>query len=359
MAYARLSTITIAAPVGSLTDFTVKLYGTLADLKTVANGGYVQNTVTRVGVTCPADFIISTSSGGTPISSFGWVKYVATTGEYEINVKIASYTAGMTLYAMFGDAAVVTYQGGAQGAEFDANTQAVYPLPDGTTLSAKDFSANANDGTLLGPPTATTGKINGGVNFVKASSQRISLGNPASLQITGSITLSTWVKLTTNADGMIIAKDKDSGGRAYVLDHANFVNKFRFYVNGGGNLALNEVRSTTLPSTGTWYHLTATLDTSGSGTMKIFVNGVAETTLTPSSTSIPAATANVLLGGREYTGFLDYLNGNLDNVTIANAARSATWIATDYATQNSPATIGASTPNISGAATSLSLLGCQ
>lgn len=67
----------------------------------------------------------------------------------------------------------------------------------GTTSYLKDSSSNANNGTPTG--TTVTNGIAGKARNYNGTSDTVSVGNPASLQITGALTLDAWINTTTAA----------------------------------------------------------------------------------------------------------------------------------------------------------------
>lgn len=340
MAYARISTITIPASTGTHTDFTFCLKGTLADLKTVANGGYIYNTVSRVGVTCPADFILSTSLTGSPISSYGWAMYVATTGEYEIWVKIASYSASFTLYALFGDSGVATYQGGAQGSEFDSATKLVLHLPDGTTLSGRDFSATALDFTASTGASAAAGKIDGGVAMSGSTNDFQS--SATTLSSTPMVmTFSCWAKAPT------------SGARQTIFSTtgSNTAGNWSFELQGfsagfcGPNVIIpGFFVAQSIPKSmaqDTWCHLAFSRNGTGN-TYAMYQDSVSGGIIYTAGDFVDSANAKQI--GRRGSGS-QLFTGSIDEIRYSTSVRSADWISTEYTNQSGPTTIPASVAN--------------
>lgn len=115
--YGAKATVTFSAASGSTTDTNITLYFTANDtkLKTVANGGLIQNTVTRNAITVPADFILTNdTSCATQTGSYQWgfKTYSATAGTMTGRVKIPSLTisASIAPTVCIGNSAVSTYQ---------------------------------------------------------------------------------------------------------------------------------------------------------------------------------------------------------------------------------------------------------
>lgn len=350
MAYGFTAQLTVPAPTGSHTDFTLCLIGTDLKMATVANGGAVVNTVTRVGQTVPADLILSSDAAGTSLYSWGWDFYSAVTGQVIMWVKIPSYTAGMTIYVSVGNAAVVAYQGGAQGSEFDANVAAAYHLANGTTLSVLDFSANAANGTNSGATASASGKINGAAAF-SGSTQYITLG--AGLNLGTVHTISFWLNYGNGADAMPIGGPVFAGGR---LDYAPYIDG-----PGAGN-SIYYRASFAAPSSfvsvvhGGLSGLTQ-IDIVRNGTAISFYKNGSQIGTTQTLSANNAFTLKYLGGDVDENAL--WLNGVLDEVVPATTNRSANWVTTSYANKSSPPAIGAFTANVSYAPVSMPMMGCQ
>ncbi len=226
-----------------------------------------------------------------------------------------------------------------------------WSLNDGSGTKATDFSGRGNTGTLTNSPTWVNGKFGKALKFSAASTQYVDVGNPTALQITGDMTISTWVKLDSLPSAgdayQLVAKDNDTGGRAYTFDVYNDTGGAiygtngtvaRLYINGGaGNQdnGSNLIASNVILSVGVWYHVVGVYNTSG--TLDLYINGVsAHAQRTGESSSIPSATASVFLGAREYPGVEGYLDGTMDEVRIYNRSLSAAEVKALY--NNSGAT---------------------
>src|SRR6185436_10762448 len=83
---------------------------------------------------------------------------------------------------------------------------------DGTTVP--DVSGHGITGTIHGT-VSTTGMPGHGNAFIfNGTSSYVDLGNPALLQMTGSMTLSAWMNAAANPsnDGNVISKSNSSSG---------------------------------------------------------------------------------------------------------------------------------------------------
>lgn len=339
MAFAFKASLTVPAPTGSHTDFTLCLIGTDLKMATVANGGQIVNMVTRVGQTVPADLVLSSDAAGTSLYLWGWDFYDATTGQVVMWVKIPSYTAGMTIYISVGDAAVVTYQGGTQGAEFDSSTRIVYHFPDGTTLSVKDFTANSLDVTTNSGGTATSGKIDGAISMSGSSSY---LTIPTT-SIATNLTAEAWVNSSTL-----------TSQNGFIWSKLTVNTQWSLFFEGGslkmrGAGTGSDVTATS-PSNSAWHHLAAVF---AGTTGTLYIDGTQAATGT--IVGIANAANGLIIGAYGASGGLYNYTGKIDEACLHATNRSGDWVATRYANQNNPPAIGAFTAN--GRLSRLTLLG--
>ena len=335
MAYAFKSTLTVDhTQCGSSdsTSFPVLLLGTFngtgstPDLRTAANGGKIQNTVSFNGQTVPADINFYSDAAGTIAVPFEIAQYTASTGAIEVWIqRNISSSADTNIYMYYDDAAVTTYQGGSVGAAWDANFQGVYHLPDGSTLSVKDSTSNAINGTNHSA-TATAGQIDGAGSFIAASSQYVTLGTSSNLNITGNITVSMWINPTSQS------------GTTYTLARdINTTRGFGFGTNGFIYLEVNGavvLHNTTAISNSTWTHIVFTYD--GTSYRDYVNNSLSETVVAaaiPSNTDTPTE-----IGRRDYPGNLQYWDGLIDEVKISNSLRSVDWMTAEYNNQKTSST---------------------
>lgn len=161
-------------------------------------------------------------------------------------------------------------------------------------------------------------------DFVAASAHGVDCGALPEFGITSQITIGVIFRLTTApASGSgysLVARDKDTGGRAYTFDVFNDPTPsnggVRFYVNGGGLIGTNMVVEGAAPAAGHVKFAVATYYPSASR-LRLYING----NLVSSwgvSTAIPTATDSLRIARRGYSGFEDYLNGQIALAFVAN-----------------------------------------
>lgn len=157
----------------------------------------------------------------------------------------------------------------------------------------------------------------------------VDCGNDSSLQITGELSLSAWVKVSTSTSGAnaIIAKD-NLGSRCFDLFAIGSAGTPRLLI-WNSNSAYG-VNATTDIKDNSWHHVVGVFSPSNS--LKIYVDGVLEGT---NSTSVPSSidndSVNVTIGGilSSSTIFFSYL-GNIDEVSLFNTELSASDVTTIY-----------------------------
>jgi len=201
-----------------------------------------------------------------------------------------------------------------------------YGFNEGSGTTTSDASGNRLTGTLSGATWTTAGKSGAGLVF-NGTNSFVDLGTPTALQITGSLTLTAWVKESANVgdDGTIISKSNGAAGwelkSSPDLGNRNFA--IGVYTSGGGYVGRY---STTVRALNTWYHVAAVYD-AAARTLNIYVNGVLDNGslvgTVPASLVNPSVNANI---GRRAAGF--NIQGTLDDVRVYNRALAASEILT-------------------------------
>jgi hypothetical protein len=297
-----------------LSNFPMLLSVTDPSLKTVANGG-------GVGKSDGTDLLFISGSGTTKLD-YELESYNPSTGQVIAWIRIPSLSASAdtSIYVYYGNATATDQQN--KSGVWDSNFKAVYHL--GSSLGA-DSTSNANAGTVSSV-SAATGEIGGAGS---SNGGHITTGNGTSLQITGALTLETWVNANSvNNYYRMLSKFSSGPYNGYEL---LFDPSGRPYLQLANNGSIAAVYGSTL-NTGTWYHVVGTYD---GATMTTFVNGVAGTPATVSG-AIANTSAGLSLFDATFTS--SPLNGVLDEVRVSNVARSAGWIGTEYNNESSPST---------------------
>jgi len=178
------------------------------------------------------------------------------------------------------------------------------------------------------------------MEFDAASSQYISAGNPTELQITGTLTVSSWFKILNNSgDSVIVCRDNGNTARNWFIymtsagNIAGYVRKSDDSTWGGSTL------SPGVYDDGNWHHVAMVYTPSTS--LILYIDGAAVDTDTTSITSsINNEVADLTIGmwSRNPTAWAtDYWDGDIDEVAIWNKALELADIQTIYnSTNNNP-----------------------
>lgn len=295
-----------------------------------ADGGDVRFSSDKDGNTELPFEIVSFTNTGTAASSSA-----------EIWVKIPSVnnSTDTVIYLWWGNADATPYQAtGTYGkyAVWQSSFVGIWHL-DGSGAAAESTS-NQNTGTNSGS-TEAAGKIGKARDF-NGSTHYISVADAASLKPASYITIQCWVKFDTHktdgSDTLMITKDDTGTLRQFTHGWTSYGGGRYWAANIWDSSSGYHSASYTLdPTDGVWYHYTQTYDGS---TYQVYLNGAAVGTPSSWSASLAQKAVAVNFGGRFTGGSTFPLDGKLDEIQISNTARSADWIATDYAAQNSPAT---------------------
>jgi len=210
---------------------------------------------------------------------------------------------------------------------------AAYAFDEGAGSTTADASGNGNTGQIQGATWTTNAKHGKALSF-DGQDDYVDLGNPSSLQSTGSMTWSAWVYATGNPpdDGNIIAKSRwGSGliGFQFKSTPDTGPVTFGILISADGS-SYTERCSTTVRALNTWYYVAAVYNASA-GTLDIYVNGVLKNgTLygtVPRSQFSPAVDATI--GKRSDVA---YFQGVIDDLRVYNRALSQAEIQNDMNT---------------------------
>jgi len=188
------------------------------------------------------------------------------------------------------------------------------------SYTVDSVTATANVGITASPFIANTFSMQfDGIN------DYIDVGNPSSLQITGNLTLSTWVKTSMSSTGFVISKDNLSNrnyGLVVVMDGG--VLRARFFIVKSNTLV--NVTSTTINvGDNNWHHIVGVND----GTdLKIYVDGNLENTNSGAGGTIDNDSVNLNIGRRGDNNL--FFSGKLDEAAIWNTALSSDAVTEIY-----------------------------
>lgn len=216
---------------------------------------------------------------------------------------------GFVMLAVMGLLALPSF-----GQAGDPNLVAYWAFDEGTGVIAYD-SVGGNDGTFIGDPCWTSGRIDGALEF-DGVDDYISCGTGPAITGTGPFAVSAWVKTNVvKGHGIVTQRSASSAGGSYGVSIFRD-GRVQFYVYGGDIGFI--FRSNVTVNDGLWHHVAAVRINSTDG--EIYVDGSLSAT-----GSGPARSLNkvpVWIGGPGFTG-PHHFGGSIDDVMIFNRALSA------------------------------------
>ena len=205
-----------------------------------------------------------------------------------------------------------------------------YAFDEGSGTSAADASGSGLTGTLTNGAGWGTGR-NAGAVLLDGVNDFVELGNPALLQLTGSMTVSAWVNSAAfPVDDAAIVSKRTGGEVGYQLDTT--VDRgprtigFKLTNSSGGNMF--RYGATALQAN-TWYHVTGVYNAATSE-LHVYLNGQLDdgTLLGTVTATQQNSSANVNIGRRPGSNSFN-LNGRIDDARIYNRALTPTEIQAD------------------------------
>jgi hypothetical protein len=322
-------------------------YYYLPDLKTVANGGQIQNTVTVLSNTAPADLIFCDAASAGNSLDYELVPgtYSATTGagEYYVRIPTVSHTAATSFWMFYGNSSVSTSQQNVAGtwsngyvSVFHGGTTSTLSLADALTTNTM-----TNSGTV-----AATGINGGGIGF--SSTNTAQKTSPTGLPTSNNArTIEAWTFVTTAPSATNNSVFAGYGNLSACSNTATYLfASYNTYAGCSPNWFVeysvcNDAVGFHAVETGGWHQIATALDAgNNNGQTRAYYDGVAQTV----GTCHQGSTSNTINTGSPASLFV----GNPAGVSLpagniveekrySNVARSTDWIKTGYNTQSSPA----------------------
>ncbi len=208
-----------------------------------------------------------------------------------------------------------------------------YAFNEGSGTSAADASGSGLTGALTNGAGWGTGR-NAGAVLLDGVNDFVELGNPALLQLTGSMTASAWVNSAAfpRDDAAIVSK-RTSSEVGYQLDTT--VDRgprtigFKLTNSSGGDMFRY---GATVLQANTWYHVTGVYNAATSE-LHVYLNGQLDdgTLLGTVTATQRNSSANVNIGRRPGSNRFNH-NGRIDDARIYNRALTQTQIQADMNT---------------------------
>lgn len=259
------------------------------------------------------------------IDEFKFYNYALTANEVKIDMNQGS---SESLGAMGNNS---TYQPQAANQEYcvpgDTTSCAApvgeWKMEDKTSQTVVDTGTAGVNGVLgtntnieTSDPTWAIGKYGGGLNFINANNQRVTLGTNSVFNLTGDLTIEGWIKPSSvSVSGSIFVREAfQTGGFKLML--SGYGNQMSYATDDPGHQYGVVWPNTIYPNI--WQHVALTQ--SGS-TATLYINGISQ----GGKTINPPASASTTTAS-----FGNGISGILDEVKVFNYARTPAQIAYDY-----------------------------
>lgn len=304
------------------TDFPVLISGTYSYLKTVGNGGSVQNANGY-------DIILSSTNSmdGSGVLPFEVESYDATTGAINIWVKVSSLSssADTVLYLLYDNVAISTDQSNKHGTWNAAFKQVSHMNQASSAMLLDSTSSNnssaSNNGTSIAGPWGTA------MQFLKGSSQSAIFPELWATQLPA--TISGWIKVPDASNyGVLLDGRYNSSAGPIVLTMIT-TGKASAYYNSSGDPA--PPTSVAVAADNAWHYLVATFN-SVTGT-KLYLDNAA-VVAEARSLGVSWGGGNSWRVAEDYTG--TFYTTSVKELRISNIDRSADWVLAEYNNQSNP-----------------------
>ncbi len=214
-----------------------------------------------------------------------------------------------------------------------------WSLNEGGGTAVNDHSGNGNRGVLVNGPAWSNGRLGKALSF-DGSDDYVNAGDPASLRITGNLTMSAWINTAQVGTGKYIASKYNlTNGYAFVLTGTAPAGRMYLAVVTAGSAATQYTNI--IAPVGQWLHLVGVYNASAQ-TITMYVNGKSDNgTLTGTvPTSIPSTVGMNFNIGTAANGTAPF-SGLIDDVRIYNRTLTAAEVKSLY--QQGQAKIAGST----------------
>jgi hypothetical protein len=188
-----------------------------------------------------------------------------------------------------------------------------------STTQVVDSQPQRHDGTVaLGPARWVAGR-HGDSLLLDGASGHVNTTNGRTVGTDVAFSAAAWVKLdqagTTNQ--VVVSQDATQPS-AFTLQYAGDVKKWAFTMaqSDAANVASDRVVSNAVARVGVWTHLVGTYEP-GSGEMRLYVDGVPQSTAGRHTSRWTHPTGTVQIGrGKVNGGYTGYLRGAIDDVQV-------------------------------------------
>lgn len=315
------------------TNIPMAVFGTIASLKTVGNGGHVQSS-------SGFDIVFSTTQDG--LSPIKWevVNWQAASGlvEYWLKVPTLSSSVDTIIYMCYGNAAITTDQSD-QTNTWDSNYCAVYHFGTAASLSLNDSNQThgPNNLTGTGAPGPTTGLIGGcfpSSSSVPAYANTAGTATGVPTGANPTFTLECWQLKTTSGTGQEVGGWGNNGTNGA---------RMTFFWSDDSHVGLESDGDANSFNAGSdhvnWHHLCATGVAANTIDNAIFYFDAIVKSMTPGGgISLNLSNHEIAIGTIPNAHVGNGFTGSIDEFRISTIVRSPNWITSQYNNTKNAAT---------------------
>lgn len=275
--------------------------------------------------------LLFTAADGTTKLSYELESYDQSSGQIVAWVRVPSISAASDtfIYLYYGNSGSGNNQDPAS--VWDSNFKAVWHYLSAFNSAGLDSTSNNNTLSFSGSPALTSGQVGKAENF-SISPSNGTASNSASLSVTGSFTLSSWVNIASCPPSGQYAPAFQKGGTnalgVYMLsiDSSCTMSLFIDYGQRSPNssaLNLNQ-----------WAYVTGVYD-KAAGKAYIYVNGVPQGS-NNFNWDVEVQNSNFSIAKPTWSYWNNSFFAKVDETRLSDTARSGDWIKTEYNNQSSP-----------------------
>jgi len=309
------------------------------DLRTVTNGGDIENTDSGGGITgsltTPADLVFSSDNLGSTPYDFEVESYDPATGSITAWVAIPTMDASddLVFYLVYGNSSITTTQEDIANV-WDASYSAVYHMADGSATTVLDSTSNNNTQTKKGSgePSSMSGQIGYGQAFDGVDDYMVSAGSLLA-DWGSSWTIESYVNPTTGSTGAVFSYGHSNDDPYYYMRLLWNDVDTTFKLQGHDGTNSTGISTASSYTAGSDYFAIAR---NNAGAGAILVNGSSVATDSMYSDS-RVDEYDVTSIGSERAGLTKYFKGSIDELRVSSVARADTYLQTVNASF-SPAT---------------------
>ncbi len=333
--YKRAITLGLGSTVssGPHTNFPVVISETQADLKTVANGGKVQNVNGY-------DIIFTSDANGSTVLDHEIETYNPSTGELVAWVKVPSLDTNTTIYMFYGNDAIISTQENVKGV-WSNGYQLVNHMVDSGIGAVSDSVVGSNNLFKYGvsAPAQSSGKVGRGQYF-DGTMDQLTLENTVDKeQGYNDFTVEFWMKRSSSAVpysywSPVFFGSGDVNQDGWMFRQQSTNKKLQFRA-GDGTTNLASLYTNNVIADDVWTHVALTADRDVG--FQYYINNTADNSCTIAGACTVNSSAMYIgetytVGvGRDWSTTSLFFTGEVDELRISTGTpRTAGWLTTGY-----------------------------